>query len=106
MFERGWGGKGHRGHSREGVDTLRSPQLWKREASHTELSSLYVVLQLYTKVMGLAYSEKAADPSWRIANGVVDRCYYQGSKRTSLLFTLSIIHPPPLYQQGSIFIVG
>jgi hypothetical protein len=39
--------------------------------------------------MGLAYSEKACDPSWRIANGVVDRCYYQGSKRTSLL-TLSI----------------
>ncbi len=36
---------------------------------------------LYARVFGLAYDEKARDPAWKIGNGMVDRCYYKGSKK-------------------------
>jgi len=36
---------------------------------------------IYTRVFGIAYGEKARDPEWRIANGMVDRCYYRGTKK-------------------------
>ncbi len=36
---------------------------------------------MYTRVFGIAYGEKARDPEWRIANGMVDRCYYRGTKK-------------------------
>lgn len=35
----------------------------------------------YARVFGVAYDEKARDPEWRIANGMVDRCYYRGAKK-------------------------
>lgn len=35
----------------------------------------------YARIFGVAYDEKARDPEWKIANGMVDRCYYRGAKK-------------------------
>lgn len=37
----------------------------------------------YAPLFGLASMEKHKDPEWHIANGIVDRCYYRGSKSES-----------------------
>lgn len=37
----------------------------------------------YARLFGLAQMEKVKDPEWHIANGLVDRCYYRGSSKST-----------------------